>query len=49
MPYKSSGKWVMIKRGGKWVRFKEHKNETAAKAHAAALNINVGHSGGRKR
>ena len=48
MPYKSSGKWVMIKRGGKWVRFKEHKTVKDASAHAAALNINVGHSGKRK-
>ena len=41
MPYKSSGVWVYVKRGGKWVRHKKHKTKAEAKAHAAALNANV--------
>jgi hypothetical protein len=43
MPYKASGKRVMVKRGGKWVTLKTHKTEGQAKAHAAALNANVSH------
>jgi len=41
MPYKASGKWVLIYRDGRWVRYQEHATEERAKAHAAALNINV--------
>lgn len=41
MPYKASGKWVMIKKKGRWVKHKRHENNEKARKHAAALNINV--------
>jgi hypothetical protein len=41
MPYKVSGKWVLVLREGRWIKFKRHVSEAAAKAHAAALNLNV--------
>lgn len=43
MPYKASGKTVLIKRGGKWIVLKRHPTPKAAKAHAGALNANVKH------
>ena len=47
MPYKASGKFVMVRRGGKWVVLKKHPSDQAANAHAAALNANVGHNRGK--
>ena len=44
MPYKASGRFVMVRRSGRWVVLKKHPNEQAANAHAAALNANVGHN-----
>jgi hypothetical protein len=38
MPYKATGKWVLVKRKGRWVRLRQMVSEAAAKAHAAALN-----------
>lgn len=43
MPYKAKGKVVYVKRGGRWVALKTHPTVRAAKAHLAALNINVRH------
>lgn len=43
MPYKSSGKRVLVKRKGKWVPHKTHPSEAAARKHASALNANVRH------
>lgn len=43
MPYKATGKWVMVKRKGKWVRHKLQRSEEAAKAMARALNMVVKH------
>jgi len=43
MPYKATGKVVYVKRGARWVRHKVHPSAAKAKAHAAALNINVHH------
>jgi hypothetical protein len=43
MPYRSKGRRVYVKRGGKWVLLKVHRSEAEARAHAAALNINVRH------
>jgi len=33
----------MVQKGGKWVVLKEHPTAAKAKAHLAALQINVGH------
>ena len=43
MPYKATGKTVLVKRRGRWVVLKRHKSEKGARAHAAALNRNVRH------
>lgn len=43
MPYKTSGSWVMVKKGGKWKRLKQHPSKAKATAHARALNANVKH------
>lgn len=43
MPYKATGKTVLIKRGGRWVVLKRHQSEAAARRHARALNANVRH------
>lgn len=48
MPYKASGKVVMVKKGGRWVPKKYHSSPGKAKAHATALNINA-HRGRRSR
>ena len=41
MPYKATNKTVLKKTGGRWVVHKRHPSAAKAKAHAAALNINV--------
>ncbi len=41
MPYKASGRWVLVKRKGRWVKFKQHDNPAEAEKHVAALRINV--------
>lgn len=41
MPYRARGKVVEVKRKDRWMPLKRHKTVRAAKAHAAALNINV--------
>lgn len=41
MPYKPSGPWVLVKRGGKWKRLKRHPTPEKARRHAAALNAKV--------
>jgi hypothetical protein len=41
MPYRASGKAVMVKKDGRWVLLKRHKTEVQARSHAAALNANV--------
>jgi len=46
MPYRVRGRWVQVKRGKAWRNLKKHKSTSAAKKHAAALNIHVAH---RKR
>jgi hypothetical protein len=38
MPYKATGKSVLVKKRGRWVRLRQMVSEAAAKAHAAALN-----------
>lgn len=43
MPYKQSGEWVLVKKGGRWVRLKHHDSPGQAAAHARALNANVTH------
>ena len=43
MPYRARGKIVYVKRGARWVQLKVHPTAAKAKAHAAALNINVSH------
>lgn len=43
MPYKASGKTVLVKKGRRWVIFKRHDSEAAARRHARALNANVKH------
>lgn len=43
MPYRARGSTVQVKRGSRWVLFKKHPSPAKAKAHAAALNINVHH------
>jgi hypothetical protein len=48
MPYKAVGSRVYVKRRGKWVLMKTHPDARHAKAHAAALNINV-HKKSRKK
>lgn len=41
MPYKLSGKSVMVLRNGKWVILKTHPSREKARKHLAALKINV--------
>ena len=41
MPYKISGKMVMVFKDGKWVTLKEHKSHAEALAHMRALMANV--------
>lgn len=43
MPYKASGNYVMVKRGGRWVQLKKHPNPDAARRHARALDAHVKH------
>ena len=43
MPYKATGRRVLVKRGGRWVLLKKHPTAAQAKAHAGALNANVRH------
>ena len=43
MPYKASGKTVLVKRGGRWVVVKRLSSEEKAQNYAAALNANVRH------
>lgn len=43
MPYKASGKNVLVFKNGKWVLYKRHTSAEKARRHAAALNINVRH------
>lgn len=45
MPYKATGKTVLILRDGKWVVLKRHKTEKEAQDHARALTLNVSHKG----
>lgn len=49
MPYKASGRVVLVKRGGRWVRFKVHDTEAAAERHARALNANMDEEQRRRR
>jgi len=44
MPYrlaKNNKRIILVQKGGKWKVFKRHKTEKEARAHLAALNINV--------
>lgn len=41
MPYRLKGTEVQVKRGKRWKTVKKHKTARAAKAHLAALKINV--------
>lgn len=41
MPYKRTGKTVLVKRGDRWVVLKTHPSATKAQKHLAALQINV--------
>jgi hypothetical protein len=43
MPYKASGKWVMVKKKDRWMPLKRHATHGKAAAHATALNIHVKH------
>jgi len=43
MPYKASGKTVLVKKGGRWVVYKVLDSAAAAVRMARALNANVGH------
>lgn len=45
MPYKASGKTVLILRNGRWFVLKRHASAAAAQRHARALNANVKHEG----
>jgi len=41
MPYRLSGRTVMKYEGGRWIVLKRHPTVAAARAHLAALGINV--------
>lgn len=41
MPYKLSGKNVMVYKGGKWKVLKRHASKAKAIAHLRALKANV--------
>ena len=43
MPYKASGKWVMVKKGGRWVKYRRAASADVARRQARALNANVKH------